>query len=327
MWFLGTNDQPGDYRSSGCTACHVVYANDREPRHSGPYARFGHGGHDARRRIRPSRRDERGHPLRHGFTRAIPTGQCMVCHMHQPNMFVNTYLGYTMWDYESDAPSMWPEKQQYPTDARDAPRSSTRNPEEAAIARQVGRPRLPGGGRPTLNPTAQGHPVRRLPRPRLELPRRLQARPQGQAARRGRQAGGRRTIRDKFKKAVHLSSIHVDKGMHCVDCHFEQDAHGNGHIYGEVAAGGRDRLRGLPRHDATRYPNLYTSGPAAPPGGTDLSAAAHAGRPRGASNGASGKLLPALGARARQGVGGVAGEGHASIRTSRVQREGGAGED
>ena len=37
--FLGTNDHPGDYRSSGCTACHVVYANDREPVHSGPYAR------------------------------------------------------------------------------------------------------------------------------------------------------------------------------------------------------------------------------------------------------------------------------------------------
>ncbi len=28
----GTNDQPGDYRASGCTACHVVYANDRRPR-------------------------------------------------------------------------------------------------------------------------------------------------------------------------------------------------------------------------------------------------------------------------------------------------------
>ena len=27
-WFLGTNEQPGDYRSSGCAACHVVYAND-----------------------------------------------------------------------------------------------------------------------------------------------------------------------------------------------------------------------------------------------------------------------------------------------------------
>jgi hypothetical protein len=30
----GTNDDPGDYRGSGCTACHVVYANDRSPRHS-----------------------------------------------------------------------------------------------------------------------------------------------------------------------------------------------------------------------------------------------------------------------------------------------------
>ena len=28
--------------------------------------------------------------------------------MHQPNIFLNSYLGYTMWDYESDAPQMWP---------------------------------------------------------------------------------------------------------------------------------------------------------------------------------------------------------------------------
>ena len=34
MWFMGTNDQPGDYRHPGCAGCHVVYANDREPRHS-----------------------------------------------------------------------------------------------------------------------------------------------------------------------------------------------------------------------------------------------------------------------------------------------------
>ena len=31
LWFLGTNDQPGDYRQSGCAACHVIYANDRDP--------------------------------------------------------------------------------------------------------------------------------------------------------------------------------------------------------------------------------------------------------------------------------------------------------
>ena len=29
--FLGTNDHPGDYRSSGCSSCHMVYANDRSP--------------------------------------------------------------------------------------------------------------------------------------------------------------------------------------------------------------------------------------------------------------------------------------------------------
>ena len=32
--FPGTNDHPGDFRSSGCSACHVIYANDRDPSHS-----------------------------------------------------------------------------------------------------------------------------------------------------------------------------------------------------------------------------------------------------------------------------------------------------
>src|SRR5262249_35966748 len=42
--FLGTNDHPGDFRSSGCTACHVIYANDRSRIHSGPYAAGGNLG-------------------------------------------------------------------------------------------------------------------------------------------------------------------------------------------------------------------------------------------------------------------------------------------
>src|SRR5204863_8009001 len=37
----------------------------------------------------------------------------------------------------------------------------------------------------------------------------------------------------RFQKAVHLQDIHAEKGMHCVDCHFEQDVHGNGNLYGE----------------------------------------------------------------------------------------------
>jgi len=39
---------------------------------------------------------------------------------------------------------------------------------------------------------------------------------------------------EKFGKAVHLKDIHLEKGMHCVDCHFEQDNHGNGKLYGET---------------------------------------------------------------------------------------------
>src|SRR5712671_1421933 len=39
---------------------------------------------------------------------------------------------------------------------------------------------------------------------------------------------------EKFRKAVQLKDIHLEKGMHCVDCHFEQDSHGNGKLYGET---------------------------------------------------------------------------------------------
>ena len=39
---------------------------------------------------------------------------------------------------------------------------------------------------------------------------------------------------EKLAKSVHLKDIHLEKGMHCIDCHFEQDAHGNGKLYGET---------------------------------------------------------------------------------------------
>src|SRR5690606_30910488 len=72
------------------------------------------------------------------------------------------------------------------------------------------------------------------------------------------------------KKTVHMSSIHVDVGMHCVDCHFSQDSHGNGHIQGEVAAA--VEIDCVDCHgSAKKYPNLFTSGPAALDGGQDLS--------------------------------------------------------
>ena len=41
----------------------------------------------------------------------------MNCHMHQGNLFVNPYLGYTWWDQETDGEFMYPKEQQNPTDA------------------------------------------------------------------------------------------------------------------------------------------------------------------------------------------------------------------
>ena len=265
-WFLGTNDNPGDFRTSGCGACHVVYANDREPKHSGPYAEFGHTG--LTQTADPTiDREEPGHPLQHRFTRAIPTAQCMVCHMHQPNIFLNSFLGYTMWDYESDAPAMWPEEQRYPTDA-EIHEINKRNPEEAAIRGKWGDPdfvKQVSELNPELNDTqfadyhGHGWNFRAIFKRNRE----------GALL----DADGNIVSDDdpeKFDKAVHMASIHADKGMHCVDCHFEQDAHGNGHIYGEVAQA--IEIECIDCHGtADRYPTLKTSGPASPPGGNDLS--------------------------------------------------------
>jgi hypothetical protein len=67
-----------------------------------------------------------------------------------------------------------------------------------------------------------------------------------------------------------MSSIHVDIGMQCVDCHFAQDAHGNGFLYGEVGDAVEIACKDC-HGTATAYPTLRTSNPAAPPGGRDLS--------------------------------------------------------
>ena len=63
--FLGTNDHAGDYRSSGCTACHMMYANDRSPVHSGQYAKYGNQRDQLQRRPPRSRKTRPGHPIEH----------------------------------------------------------------------------------------------------------------------------------------------------------------------------------------------------------------------------------------------------------------------
>jgi hypothetical protein len=265
LWFLGTNDHPGDYRSSGCTACHVIYANDRSEVHSGPYARFGNEGrsHSADPTIP---KDVPGHPIAHRLTRAIPSSQCIVCHIHPGTTVTNSYLGYIWWDNESDGELMYPPKERKLT-AREIDEIQRANPEGAAVrglwsnadflARLV-----------EMNPHLRhnqfadfhGHGwVFRAVYKRDRKGRLLDAddRPVSE------------NDPDRFKKAVHLRDIHLEKGMHCVDCHFAQDNHGNGKLYGET--------RNAVEIDCTdchgtifRPTTLRTSGPAAPPGGTSL---------------------------------------------------------
>lgn len=265
MWFLGTNDQPGDYRSSGCASCHVVYANDREPKHSGPYAQFGHWGQSASNDPTIDKK-EKGHPLKHTFTRAIPTSQCMVCHMHQPNMFMNTYLGYTMWDYEADAPHMWPEEQKYPTD-KEIREVNERNPEGAA-------PKGKWADLDFLSDVWELNPVLNDTQFADYHGHGWNFRAIFKRDREGNllDANGELVSPEdpeKFSKAVHMASIHLDAGMHCVDCHFSQDNHGNGHIYGQVADAVEINCQDC-HGTADAYPTLKPSGPAAPPKSRDL---------------------------------------------------------
>ena len=442
LWQLGTNDQPGDYRSSGCAGCHVIYANDREPRSSLNWAKCGRDGQTATldptiNRLREGQRRkgkfgtydaeeaegshdllpgsvltgkkegegsaeqgggsylggdasdpaasktmeadcrkaiaaptelvyftsatskegavsageahraagldengkemrlasepkaqaaseevgggapamqerERGHPIAHAFTRAIPTAQCMTCHMHQPNIFLNSYLGYTMWDYESDASLLWsgPEnrapkppgmsdedyakvfkKQFYPT-ATETREAYDRNPEAAAargLWRDVEFLRNVYDLNPQLEATqfADYHGHGWNFRAILKRDRRgnlLDA--EGDMTSYGTDTARIVDPKDpeKFRKAgegkfveagpnpgksVHMMDIHAQLGMQCADCHFAQDSHGNGLIYGEVANAveiGCKDCHGTP--DA--YPTLMTSNLAAPPEGTNL---------------------------------------------------------
>ena len=229
LGFLGTNDHPGDFRSSGCSACHVVYANDRSPSNSDWWSKYGHNGlsFTADKTIP---KNERGHPIKHQFTRSIPSSQCMNCHMHQGNLFVNPYLGYTWWDQETDGEFMYPKVQHNPTDA-ELVRSTQSNPEAAAARGLWGDPDF-AAHTAELNPKLQhtqfadyhGHGW--IFRAVFKHDRK----------------GNLLDLQDhqispndpqKFAKAIHLKDVHLARGMQCVDCHFLTDVHGNGQLYGE----------------------------------------------------------------------------------------------
>ena len=255
LGFMGTNDHPGDYRSSGCAACHVIYANDRSPTNSGWWSKYGNQGLSFTGDPMISKR-EKAHPILHQFTRSIPSSQCITCHMHQGNLFVNSYLGYTWWDQESDGEFMYPKVQRNPTEAQMAD-SLVLNPEAAAARGLWGDPDFlerVAELNPKLKQTQfadyHGHgwvfrAVFKKDREGTLLT--LDDRPIDHAD------------PDKFAKAVHLKDVHLARGMQCVDCHFGTDVHGNGLIYGEPRAA--TAIECVDCHGTIdRRPTLITSG-------------------------------------------------------------------
>jgi len=259
LGFMGSNDHPGDYRSSGCSACHVVYANDRSPTNSGWWSKYGHQGLNFSADPMISKR-EKGHPIKHQFTRSIPSSQCMSCHMHQGNLFVNPYLGYTWWDQETDGKHMYPEKQKNPTEAEKAA-GLRRNPEAAALRGNWGDPEF-------LEKVAELNP-------KLKDTQFADYHGHGwvfRAVFKKDREGTLQTLDDKpiahddpqkFSKAVHLKDIHLARGMQCVDCHFDTDVHGNGLLYGEPRAA--TAIECIDCHGTVeKRPTLVTSGNSGP---------------------------------------------------------------
>ena len=267
MSLPGTNDHPGDYRASGCTACHVIYANDRDPSHSGSYAQFGHSGFSASSDPTVAK-NEPGHPIKHVFTRSIPSSQCMVCHIHPGTNMLTTYFGLTWWDNEIDGEKMYPPKQRNPTEGQRY-QSFLRNPEGAAarglwsdekFLENLGSPEFNAKLKTTQFADFHGHgwvfrSVFNHDRKGNWLDKD------------GKQIDF--DDPDRFGKAVHLADIHLEKGMQCNDCHFGPDNHGNGKIYGEPRAA--VEIDCIDCHGTIRNrASLLTSGPAAPDGGRHL---------------------------------------------------------
>jgi hypothetical protein len=260
--FLGTNDHPGDYRSAGCTACHVIYANDTSLLASGKqYADKGNQGFshstdtaitkkiDGQGNVVGEKEKEPGHPIKHQFTTQIPTAQCMTCHMHPGTNMVATYLGRMWWDNETDGKYMYPSDRQINPSQSEEVQKLRKNPEGSSLRglwsdsvflqktgtadfnaqlKNVQFADSHGHGWVYKNVYKKDHKGNLLDKDDNKIdpndPDKF-SHPDPNDSKKMTQG-----------KAVHLQDIHLEKGMHCTDCHFKQDSHGTGILYNEPRA-------------------------------------------------------------------------------------------
>lgn len=231
LWIMGPNKLAGDYRTSGCASCHVPYANSRDGA-AAHLAEYGNRGLSySEDKAIP--KDEPGHPIRHQFTRSIPASQCLVCHYHQGDGAIGTYLGLIWWDRETEAEKI-KELHAEPEYGPGQSELSTHNEEFKLVQ--------------FADHHSHGWNFMKVYK-RNETGELLDAEdrvvPESDP--------------DKWKKAVHLKDIHFEKGMHCIDCHTKQDMHGDGNIYAQMTD--QIEIRCIDCHGTiSRRATLMTSG-------------------------------------------------------------------
>jgi hypothetical protein len=200
---------------------------------------------------------ERGHPVKHVMVKNPPSSSCISCHVHPGTNVLNSYLGLMWWDNETDGKVMYPKDQRDPSPQREF-EVSQHNPEQAAARGLWGdRKFLENLGTPEFNEKLKhthfadfhGHGWvfravykqdrhgRMLDHAGKEV---KDATPQKLAAAVNytwdpeRKPEDDKQLRDGHP--VHLKDIHLEKGMQCADCHFKNDTHGDGRLYGETRA-------------------------------------------------------------------------------------------
>ncbi len=201
-------------------------------------------------------KNERGHPITHQFTRAIPTSQCMNCHMHQGNLFVNPYLGYTWWDQET--------RRRIHVSQGSRIIRPTRN-SSASMRRAIPRP-PPRAGSGAIWIFCEK--VAEL-NPKLKHTQFADYHGHGwifRAVFKHDRKGNLLDLDDniishddpqKFAKAVHLKDVHLAHGMQCVDCHFLNGRARQRQALRRTARRDDHRVHRLPRHRSTQRPDAH----------------------------------------------------------------------
>ncbi|MEQ1645092.1 MAG: multiheme c-type cytochrome, partial [Pyrinomonadaceae bacterium] len=177
---------------------------------------------------------------------------------------VATYLGRTWWDNESDGKYMYPQDKQINPSQSEEIRKLDKNPEgsslrglwsDSVFLQKTGTADFNAQLKNVQFADTHGHGwmfknVYKKDRKGNLLDKEDNVVPPGDP--------------NKWNKAVHLQDIHLERGMHCVDCHFRQDSHGTGILYNEPRAA--VEIGCVDCHGSVKAKaNTITSGPAAMP--------------------------------------------------------------